>query len=550
MHTDRIVIIGGVAGGASAATRARRMNEDAEIIMLEKDEHVSFANCGLPYHIGGEIESRDALLIATPATFIERFRIDVRTRERAIQIDRTRKLVHVQRLNTGEEYTIPYDKLILATGASPVLPQIEGAWAPNVFTLRNMDDMDRICALKAVGTAKRAIVVGSGYIGLEMVEQLVHCGMEVSLVELKEQVLPLLDPEIAKPIALELERRGVHLHLGVSLSELSVNDKGKVTAAILSNGVQIEVDLVILGIGVRPNSELARQAGLHLRPNGAVDVDAYMRTSDPSIYAVGDVAVYPCAVTGEKAWVPLAGPANRAGRLAGEHAATGNSSKMPAVAGTSIVRVFNLTTGITGLSERRASELGIATDTVTVVAANHASYFPGAQMMTLKLVYHSETGKVLGLEGIGQEGVDKRLDVAATAIAAGMTVEQLAGVDLSYAPPFGSAKDPIHMAAFAAMNQMDGLVRFAAYDSRLDGVQVVDVRSETERLEDPLNVDHIGIPVCEIRSRVHELDRERPIVMVCAVGKRSYVAARILTGMGFENVSTLAGGQTLRRLAS
>lgn len=550
METEKIVIIGGVAGGASAATRARRMNENAQIIMLEQDSHVSFANCGLPYHIGGEIPERGDLLIATPQTFAQRFRIDVRTRNRAIQIDRDQKQVHVRNLTNGEEYALDYDRLIIATGASPVLPQMEGAWAPNVFTLRNMDDMDRICALKGVRAAQRAVIVGAGYVGLEMVEQLNECGLDVTLVELKDQVLPLLDREMARPIEHELQRRGVHVHLGVSVQSLATDAQGRVTDVILSDGTYHAADIVIFGIGVRPNSDLARKAGLALRPNGAVDVDEYMRTSDPAIYAVGDVAVYPCAITGEKVWVPLAGPANRAGRLAGEHAATGRSLKMPAVAGTSIVRVFGLNAGITGLSERKARELKIPADSVTIVAANHASYFPGAEMMTLKLVYHRHTGRVLGLQAMGGDGVDKRLDVAATAIAANMNVDQLAGVDLAYAPPFGSAKDPIHMASFAASNQMAGLVHFAPFDASLEGLQVVDVRSDAERAEDPLGVIHIGIPVCDIRRRAHELDPERPTVMVCAVGKRSYVAARILTGMGMKNVSTLSGGQTLRRLAS
>lgn len=550
MKAEKIVIIGGVAGGASAATRARRMNEDAQIIMLEQDSHVSFANCGLPYHIGGEIPVRADLLIATPQTFVERFKIDVRTKHRAIQIDRGHQRIRVQNLDNGEEYAIDYDRLIIATGASPVLPQMDGAWAPNVFTLRNMDDMDRICALKGVRAAQRAVIVGAGYVGLEMVEQLTECGLDVTLVELKEQVLPLLDPEMARPIEQELNRRGVNVRLGVSVQNLATDAQGRVADVILSDGTHHAADIVIFGIGVRPNSDLARQAGLALRPNGAVDVDEYMRTSDPAIYAVGDVAVYPCAITGEKVWVPLAGPANRAGRLAGEHAATGHSLKMPTVAGTSIVRVFGLNAGITGLSERKARELQIPADAVTIVAANHATYFPGAEMMTLKLVYHRETGRVLGLQAMGGDGVDKRLDVAATAIAAGMNVDQLAGVDLAYAPPFGSAKDPIHMASFAASNQMAGLVHFAPFDASLEGLQVVDVRSDAERADDPLGVIHIGIPVCDIRSRAHELDPERPTVMVCAVGKRSYVAARILTGMGMKNVSTLSGGQTLRRLAS
>lgn len=546
----RIVIVGGVAGGASAATRARRMNEHASIVMFEKDEHVSFANCGLPYYIGGEIRQRDKLLVATPELFRGRFNVDVRTRQEVTAIDRERRHVQVLDHATGRRYSEPYDRLILAPGASPIVPPIEGVDAPNVFTLRNLADADRIRQHVLDHAPDRVAVIGAGFIGLEMVEQLVRLGVSVSLVELKEQVLPLMDAEMAEPLAEALRDAGVDLHLGDGIAALE-SESGAVRAVVLNSGQRIPADMVILGIGVRPNTKLAKAIGLELGPTGGIATNDHMQTSDPLIYAVGDAAEYTFGPTGQPMRVPLAGPANRAGRIAGEHAATGKSAALAAVFGTAIVRVFEQSAGMTGLTTQSAERFGIAARSVTVIAGHHAGYFPGAKPITLKLVYSPHDGRVLGAQAIAVNGVDKRLDVIATAMRFGATVEDLAGLDLAYAPPFGAAKDPVHMAAFTACNEMDGLTRFIPPDADLDDVQVLDIRTDHELKQAPL-IDAprvIYIPVDELRGRLGELDARRPTVVSCVSGQRAHVAARMLSQHGFDDVAVLSGGATLRRRA-
>lgn len=546
----RIVIVGGVAGGASAATRARRLNERAQIILFEKDAHVSFANCGLPYYIGGEIARRDKLLVASPELLERRFGIEVRTRQEVTAIDRQRRVVHVLDHATGRRYEQPYDRLILAPGASPIVPPMEGADAVNVFTLRNLADADAILRYIAEHQPKRAVVVGAGFIGLEMVEQLVRRELSVSLVELQEQVLPPLDPEMAQPLREELERHGVELYLGEGIAGLSVQD-GQAVAVRLDSGRELPAELVLLGLGVRPNVQLARDAGLTLGPQDGIAVNEYMQTSDPAIYAVGDAVEYVFGPTDQPMRIPLAGPANRAGRLAGEHAATGRGAPMAPVMGTAIVRVFGQTAASTGLSVKLARRLGVAARSVTILANHHAGYFPGAHPITLKLIYAPDDGRILGAQAVGWAGVDKRIDVIATAMRFGGTVRDLAGVDLAYAPPYGSAKDPVHVAAFAACNQLDGLVDFAEPDEDLSQAQVLDVRTDREVTASPLTgVGHaIHIPLDELRDRLNELDRTGPIVAVCASGVRSYVAARLLREHGFERARSLSGGQILRHRA-
>ncbi len=546
-----IVIVGGVAGGASAATRARRMNENAQIILLEKDPDVSFANCGLPYHIGEEIPNRDSLLVATPEFLRRRFRIDVRTRHEVISIDREQKRVEVRGGENAETFWIDYDKLILAPGASPVLPPIEGTDADNVLTLRNLSDTDRIKAIVDREQTRTAVVVGAGYIGLEMVEQLVHRGLKTSLVELQSQVLPLLDPEMAEPVAQELEANGVALFRGRGVTRLVKDSQGRVTEVVLSDGSTIATDLVVLGIGVRPNTKLAVDAGLEIGASGGIATNDFMQTSDADIYAVGDAAEYRFGPNGQRMRVALAGPANRAGRLAGQHAATGHSDPMPEVQGTSVVRAFGATAAMTGLSRATANRLGVPARSVTIVAKHHAGYYPGAQMMTLKLVYQSETGTILGAQAVGGAGVDKRIDVIATAMQFKGTVRQLCGVDLSYAPPFGSAKDPVHMAAFAACNEIDGIESFCDSDADLTGKQVVDVRTPAEIERIPLagSSDVVAIAVDELRERLGELNARQPTVVSCAVGVRGHIAARILKQHGFDVVN-LSGGATVRNRVS
>lgn len=546
-----IAIVGGVAGGASAATRARRCNEHADIILFEKDAHVSFANCGLPYYIGDEIADRSRLLVATPKLFRDRFNIDVRTRQEVIAIDRDARSIRVCDRETGGEYDQSYDKLILAPGASPIVPPID-VDADNVYTLRNLEDTDLIRSCVDDGKPHHAVVVGAGYIGLEMVEQLVRRGLGVALVELQDQVLPLMDREMAEPLGATLRDHGVSVHLGTGITAIETRN-GRAVGVRLSNGQMIETDLVILGIGVRPNSRLASDAGLDTGPTGGIRTDEHMRTSDPDIYAVGDAAEYVYGPTGQPMRVPLAGPANRAGRLAGQHAATGGAPAMAPVMGTAIVRVFDTAAGMTGLTVKHAERLGIEHRSVTIVANSHAGYYPGAKPITLKLVYGPDTGEVLGAQATGEDGVDKRIDVIASAMAFRGTVRDLAGLDLAYAPPFGSAKDPVHMAAFAASNQLDGMADFAPCDTDLAGKQVVDVRTLKEVQSKPLpgvEAQVVHIPLDDLRDRLSELDPARSTVVVCASGLRSYVAARILKQNGFDDVVGLSGGQTMRRRAS
>lgn len=543
----RIVIVGGVAGGASAATRARRMNEHAHITLLEKDRHVSFANCGLPYYLGGEITDREKLLVAKPELFEKRFNIVVRTRHEATAIDPTRKIVTVLNHAAGQTLELPYDKLILAPGASPVVPPIDGVKSPNVFTLRNVEDTDAIEDYLKTNKPKRAVIVGAGFIGLEMVEQLHGLGIETTLVELVDQVLPPLDPEMAHILETELESHGVTLHLGDGISAIGT-ENGRADSVTLNSGKRIDTDLVILGVGVRPNVALAKAAGLSLGATGGVTINEYAQTSDPDIYAVGDVAEYLYGPTDEPMRVPLAGPANRSGRIAGEHAATGASEPLTPVQGTAIARVFSLAAGMTGLSRKLANKLHRPAKSVVIAANHHAGYYPGAKQLWLKLIYEPRTGKVLGAQAVGAEGIDKRMDVIATAMRFGATVRDLTGLDLAYAPPFGSAKDPVHMAAFAACNEIDGLVDVIDPDADLTGKQVVDVRTSGEVNRQPVpdadNVVHI--PIDELRSRLGELDKTKPTVTVCASGLRGYVAARMLSQRGFNDVTNITGGVLMR----
>lgn len=549
-NNDRhIVIVGGVAGGASAATRARRMNGRARITIFEKDSHASFANCGLPYYIGGEIEERDSLLVAKPELLRGRFNLDLRTRHEVLSIDRASKRIRVLNRDTQTTFDQPYDKLILAPGASPIVPPMNGADARNVFTLRNLEDTDRIKQhVQRTGQNGRAVVIGAGFIGLEMVEQLHRVGMQVSLIELQPQVLPLLDVEMAHVIEAELRKHDVALHLGTSVETLECRDSNAV-AAILKDGTRIDANLFIVGIGVKPNAQLAQSAGLAIGATGGVTINEYAQTSDPDIYAVGDVAEYVYQPTGKPMRVPLAGPANRAGRIAGEHAATDRSgSKLAPVLGTSIVRVFDVAAGMTGMGEKLAARLQQNVRSVYVAANHHAGYYPGAKQMILKLIFDPSSRKVLGAQIAGIEGVDKRLDVIAAALALGATVDQLAGLDLAYAPPFGSAKDPVHMAAFTAINALDGVVQFLPPASDLAGLQIVDVRSKSETASGMI-AGATHIPVDQLRARLGELDASKPTVTICATGLRSYIAARILTQNGFANVSDLAGGMLMRRHA-
>lgn len=546
MKSHRILIVGGVAGGASAATRARRMNESVEIVMFEKGENVSFANCGLPYHIGGQIAERSALLVSNTEEFRRNFNIDVHTRAEVTRIDRTSRRIEVLNHRTSERRWESYDKLILAPGASPIVPPWQGVHAPNVFILRDLSDMDRIKQRVDSGQIRRAVIIGAGFIGLEMVEALLSRGLHVSVVELTPQVLPPLDAEMAKEIESVLRSKGVEVHTGVGVENLEVAGD-QVTGVRLPISQILPADMVLLSVGIRPNTQLAAEAGLTIGGSGAIAVNEHLQTSDPDIYAVGDAAEVMHAVTRQPARIALAGPANRNGRLAGEHAATGISPAATAAAGTAIVGVFGAVAAMTGLSEKAARKAGRSVEVAYAIRAHHAGYYPGAQQMILKLVYDPKSRHILGAQAVGGEGVDKRIDVVATAIHFGGTIDDLAGLDLAYAPQFGSAKDPLHIAAFIAINQTDGNVQQISPDAAIVDGQLVDVRTPSEFAEGALP-EARNIPLPELRQRIAELDRERLVIVYCQVGQRGYNAARILKQSGFANVLNLAGGYRLHRV--
>lgn len=542
----RIVVVGGVAGGATAAARARRCNAHAEITILEKGPVISFANCGLPYHIGGEIAERGKLLVATPELFWNRFRVRVRTGYEVTAINRSAKTVSGTDRD-GQEFKVPYDRLILATGSEPIMPGFSEVSADNVFSLWTLDDMDRILETMKKHPCKRAAVIGGGYIGLEVVEQLKTRGIDVTLIERLPQVLATLDPEMAKLIELELRQAGVKVMLGAEVQGLLTGNTKRVTAVKLPDNESVPTDLVIVAIGGRPRIGLAQAAELELGEYGGVVINEFCQTSDPDIFAAGDIVEYQHGVLGRPARVPLAGPANRSGRIAGAYAAAAKSPPLAAVQGTSIVRVFGLAAGSTGLNSNMCRQAQIDFRQVIIQAPQHSSYFPGAKNLTVKLLYRPDSGQLLGAQVVGAEGVDKRLDVAASVLHFSGTVHDMAGLDLAYSPPFGSAKDPVHMAAFAAQNDLLGLPGLADYDADLQGLQVVDVRTASELETLPL-AGATHIPVDELAERWSELDPNLATVVVCHSGKRAHVAACLLQGKGFADVRNLNGGMSIRRL--
>ena len=541
----KLVIVGGVAGGASAAARARRLSEDAEIVVLERGPDVSFANCGLPYYVGGEIAPRDKLLVTTPQRLRERFRLDVRTRSSVEAIDRQGKKVRVKELDTGREYEETYDALILAPGAAPLRPPIPGIESPHVLTLRNLGDVDRIKSHVDAG-AKRVVVVGAGFIGLELAENFVKRGVETTVVELQTQVLPPLDPEMTVPIVEALTSRGVRVILDDSADAFAPADDG-VSVTLKSGGV-LAADLVILGGGVRPENGLAVAAGLEVGPRGGIRVSDSMQTSDPAIWAVGDAVEIRDVVTGAAAQVPLAGPANRQGRIAAA-AILRNAARTPnryrGTQGTAIVGVFDRVAAITGASEKVLARAATPYRKVYVHPADHAGYYPGAEQMSLKLLFAPDTGRVLGAQAVGGKGVDKRIDVIAVAIQAGMTVFDLEEMELCYAPQFGSAKDPVNMAGFVAAGLVRGDHPQADMTTALDGPPddgtiLLDVRTPQEFSEGHLPRAQ-NIPLDDLRNRLAELPRDRRILAYCQVGMRGYIATRILLQKGFD-VANLGGG--------
>jgi len=543
-NSPRIVIVGGVAGGASAAARLRRLDEHASITLIERGADVSFANCGLPYHIGGEIEDRNKLSVQTPESLKAQLAIDVQARTEAISIDREAKTLRLRRLDTDIEEDIAYDKLILSPGASPLKPPLEGIDLPGIYTLRNLQDMDRIKT--AAESAKSVLVIGAGFIGLEMAEQLIHLEKDVTLIELVEQVLPQMDPEMVRAVEQELMDNGVNLLLGDGISGFSQGE-GSALNAKLNSGKTLTADMVILSIGVRPENQLAKDAGLELGARGHIKTNGHMQTSDPDIYAVGDASETIDPILGGPTAIALGGPANRQGRTAADHIILGHEAKpYPGSIGTSIVRVFDVAAGVTGHSEKRLQQMEIDYQKTIVTDFNHASYFPGATHLTVKLLWEKSTGRILGGQANGIEGVDKRLDVLATAIKGRLTVDELEHLELAYAPPFGAAKDPLNTAGFSANNIRSGKVRPIYTMAEAEGTQLVDTRPAEMAALKPIP-GAINIPYPVLRNRLGELDKSKPVTTICALGKMSYFSARILSQNGFDVQAHVGGWKTEQR---
>jgi len=545
MDSKRLIIIGGVAGGASAAARARRLSETAEIIVFERGPHVSFANCGLPYFVGGEIVGHDNLLLQTPESLKARFNLDVRVLTEVTGIDRANRRVRARHAGTGEEYEAPYDALILSTGAAPLRPPIPGIERDGHFTVRNIPDVDRIMAWIKDCQACRAVVVGGGYIGLEMAEQLHRRGLVVTVVEALPQVMAPLDPEMAAWLHLELKAQGVGLFLNdpvASFEAPSATEPARASVVVLKSGQRLPADVVVLGLGVRPETGLARQAGLDIGPLGGIKVNEYLQTNDPRIWAVGDAIEVKDAVTGAWSIIPLAGPANRQGRIAANNV-FGGRSRYEGTWGTAILRLFKLTAGCTGANEKALRRAGIPCQAMHLHPSSHAGYYPGAEPIAMKLLFAPGTGKLLGAQAVGVDGVDKRIDVLATALKAGLTANDLAELELAYAPPYGSAKDPVNLAGMAIQNVTGGLVELAQWSeiARLDPSSTVllDVRSAAERARGQIPGSR-HIPLHELRERLAELPRDKEIIVHCQSGQRSYFACRILTQNGFR-ARNLAG---------
>lgn len=543
----KIVIIGGGAGGATAAARARRLDESAEIVLFEKGEHVSYAHCGFPYYIGGVIQNRDALLASTPERFKNRYQVDVRTRTEVKRILKDEKAVEVEELDTGKVYRERYDKLILSPGASPVIPQIEGVNLDGIFTLRNLSDADKIVRFINERNPQRALVVGAGFIGLELVENLRRRGMEVTLVEMLDQVLPAMDAEMTKVIEVELKRNGVNLALNEQV--VKFEQEGDAIVAEFKSGRRVEVDMVMLSVGVKPNTELASSAGLEIGTKGGIKVNEFLQTSDPDIYAIGDAVEVPHFVTGEPVLVPLASPANRQARIAVDNI-YGRRVKYKGVLGTAIVKVFNIVAASTGVNEKTLNRLGIRYEKCYLHPFAHATYYPGSTQMTIKLLFSPSNGRILGTQIVGGDGVDKRIDIFATAILAGMSVDDLTHLELAYAPQFSTAKDAVNITGYVASNILVGdspTAHWDEFENFQDGALILDVRTREEVM---LGKYHgaVNIPLEELREHLYELPKDKTIFTYCSAGLRGYIATRILVQNGFDAKNLSGGLQMVSRM--
>ena len=538
----KVVIIGGVAGGATAAARLRRLNETAEIVVFERSGYVSYANCGLPYYIGGVIEDPEALTLQTPESFFARFRVDMRVRHEVTAIHPEKKTVSVKALETGEEFEERYDKLILSPGARPTQPRLPGVGIGKVFTLRTVEDTFRIKDYINAHHPKSAVLAGGGFISLELAENLRELGMEAAIVQRPKQLMTPFDPDMAAFIHGEARRHGIRLALGHTVEGFAERDGG--VDVLLKDAAPLHADMVVLAIGVTPDTVLAKEAGLELGLKGSIVVNDRMETSVPDIYAVGDAVQVKHSVTGQDAVISLAGPANKQGRIAADNICGGDSRYLGSQ-GSSVIKVFDLTAASTGVNETNAKKAGLDVDTVILSPMSHAGYYPGGKLMTMKVVFEKGTYRLLGAQIVGYEGVDKRIDVLATAIRAGLTAIQLKDLDLAYAPPYSSAKDPVNMAGFMVENLAGGVVKqFHLEDVNAlphDGsVTLLDARTPQE-----YEGGHIegfrNIPVDELRDRLDEVERGKPVYVICQSGLRSYIACRILAGHGYEAYN-FAGG--------
>lgn len=535
----KVVIVGGVAGGASAAARLRRLDEKAEIVMLERGPYISFANCGLPYYIGGEIKKKSALTLQTPQSFKSRFNVDVRVNSEVTAIHTAEKTVTVR---TAEgEYEESYDKLILSPGAAPIVPPLPGVDNERVFTLRNIPDTEKIREYVEEEFPDSAVVIGGGYIGVEMAENLKKSGVETTIVELSDHLIAPLDYDMACEVHQYARSQGLNLVLNNGVT--AIEEKGGKLCVKLSNG-ELETDMVILSVGVRPDTALAKDAGLALNTRGAILTDAHMLTSDPDIYAVGDAVEITDFVTKQKGYIPLAGPANKQGRIAADNLC-GIPSEYKQTQGSSVLKLFDMTIAMTGVNERTAKAAGLHYDRMYTYNQSHASYYPGGHGISMKVLYEKGTGRLLGAQLVGYDGVDKRCDVLAVAIRAGLTASDLTELELCYAPPFGSAKDPVNYAGYAIENVLTGKIKTFHWDEvaslpRDGSVTLLDVRTAAERANGCID-GFIGIPVDELREHIGELDPKKPIYVHCQSGLRSYIACRILAGYGFDCYN-LTGG--------
>lgn len=547
----RYIIVGGVAGGASTAARLRRLDEQAEIVMFEKGVYISYANCGLPYYIGDVINDRNKLFVQTAASFANRFNIDVRVLTEVTAVDAAAKIITAYNHSNQETYQLSYDKLVLAPGAAPVKPSLPGIDLSGIFTLRNVSDTDKIKSYINDNAIKKAVVVGAGFIGLEMAENLHHLGVQVSIVEMGKQILAPVDYPVAAIAQQHIRSKGIDLKLGISVKSFAKN--GRTMMVQLSDNTIVDTDMVILSIGVKPDTTLAAAAGLQLGNARGIYVNEYLQTSDPDIYAVGDAIEFANPVTGQIMPTYLAGPANKQGRICADNIVMGNKAKYHGAINTAIVKLFDMTIATAGTAAKHLSAAGVKHIVSTTKSGSHAGYYPGAQQMTVQIVFNPENGVLLGAQVAGFDGVDKRIDILSSYIQLKRTVYDLAEFEHAYAPPYSSAKDPINMAGFVADNILSDKVRFVYWNELHDKLKddgfLLDVRTQKE-FSTAAIPGAVNIPVDELRNRLDELPRDKTIYIYCEIGLRGYLAQRIIRQKGFEKVFNLSGGFALWKVCT